>query len=63
MHLEFTEIFSLFYLFDRKLVNLMFVSFLRGKISATEKSGASQRFCVTKHARSASGEQYVQVCI
>ena len=29
---------------------------------ASEKSGASQRFCAPERARSASGAQFVQAC-
>ena len=46
-HLKFTTAFPLFYLFDCKIADLMIFSFLQGKIWAPEKSGASQRFCIS----------------
>ena len=45
------ELFHLFYLFDWKFVDQMNFSFLQGKMCASEKSGARQRFCIPKRAR------------
>ena len=51
--MELTVTFSLFYLFDWKLVDLM-LFFLRVKMCAPKKSGASQRFWAPV--------QFVQAC-
>ena len=50
----------LFYLFRRKLVDLMVFSFLQGKMCASEKSAASRKFYAPERSRSASCAYFSQ---
>ena len=55
--------FLLFYLFDRKFVNLMINCVLQSKIRPSKKLGTPQKFLAPQRVQAISGAQFVQTWI